>query len=297
MKEITIFTPTFNRAYILGRAYDSLLQQTNKEFIWCIIDDGSTDNTEDLVKKWLEEKKIEIQYIKQENGGKHVAHNAAVKKCKTNYMLILDSDDYLSEKTIEILLKDIENIKNKKNISGIIGNKFDGRNGNVIGTNMPTDIDYASGIELYQRYGFEGDTLRIYKTEILKQFLFPIIKGEKFIYENVVFEPIDSKYKMLINREKLYYCEYLKDGYTSNSDKIKKENPYGYALSLKSSAKYAINFINKIKYNILLIIWIRRYNLKKEMSLQDKGLFYFAVYPLALIFEKLKIPKFFFNRS
>lgn len=82
MKTLTIFTPTYNRGYILGNAYESLKKQTNKDFIWLIVDDGSTDNTEDIVEKWIEENTIEIRYIKKENGGKHTAYNVA---CVSRY--------------------------------------------------------------------------------------------------------------------------------------------------------------------------------------------------------------------
>ncbi len=240
MKKITIFTPTYNRAYILRQAYESLLEQTNKNFIWLIIDDGSTDNTEEIVKTWQKENKIEINYIKQENQGKHIAHNTAVKNCDTEFFLILDSDDYLSKNAIEILENETQKIENQENISGIIGNRWIPKSNKAIGTEMPKGIEYASGLELYQKLGFKGDTLRLYKTKILKEFLFPKIEGEKFIYENVVFDVIDSKYKMMINRDKLYYGEYLEDGYTSNAKKVKENNPKGYACSLNSGIKYSI---------------------------------------------------------
>lgn len=291
MKRITIFTPTYNRAYILGQAYKSLLEQTNKEFIWLIIDDGSTDNTQQLVSEWQKENKIDIKYIKQENQGKHIAHNTAVANCNTEFLLILDSDDFLSENAIEILNKEIEKIKENENISGIIGNRWIPKSNKVIGTEMPKDIEYARGLELYQKLGFKGDTLRLYKTKILKKFLFPKIEGEKFIYENVVFDIIDSKYKMLINRDKLYYGEYLEDGYTSKSKKLKNNNPKGYAISLKSSARYSIKKTEKIKYSILYYIWIRRYKIEVAEEMKNKPIIYF----ISIIFEKLKFPKFFFE--
>lgn len=293
---ITVFTPTYNRAYILGQAYKSLKNQTNKNFIWLIINDGSTDNTEELINKWKNEKKINIKYIKQENSGKHVAHNTAVKNCDTEFLLILDSDDYLSENAIEILEKETEKISDIIDISGIIGNKYNAKTKQVIGTEMPENIKYASGKELYEKYQFKGDTLRLYKTSILKENLFPQIKGEKFIYENVVFDKIDAKHKMLINRDKLYYCEYLEDGYTANAGKVKEENPIGYALSLKSSAKYSVKKINKIKYTILYIMWCRRKEIKREKNenFKDMTIYCFS-YPIARIFEMIKFPKSFFR--
>ena len=290
MEQLTIFTPTYNRGYILEKAYESLKNQSNKDFIWLIVDDGSDDNTEELVKKWKEEKNIKIEYIKQKNQGKHIAHNTAVINCRTEYFLILDSDDFLNKEAVEILNKEAKKISDLQNISGIIGNRFDFKSKKVIGNSMPQNVKFASGLELYQKYGHKGDTLRLYKTQILKDNLLPKIKDEKFIYENVIFDVIDSKYKMLINRDELYYCTYMKDGYTNNSVNLKKNNFKGYALSLESSSIYSINIIEKIKYNILYIIWCRRYNI--EMNPKLKNIF---IYCIALIFEKIKYPKFFFE--
>ncbi len=284
MKKITIFTPTYNRAYILGQAYKSLLEQTNKEFIWLIIDDGSTDNTQQLVSEWQKENKIDIKYIKQENQGKHIAHNTAVENCNTEFLLILDSDDFLSENAIEILNKEIEKIKENKNISGIIGNRWIPKSNKVIGTEMPKDIEYASGLELYQKFGFKGDTLRLYKTEVLKKFLFPKIEGEKFIYENVVFDIIDSKYKMLINRDKLYYCDYLEDGYTVNAKKLKKENPIGYAYALNSGVKYSLTIRRKIKWTVLYIEWCKKNKIENAYNNFCNPLLYIIMYIPATIY-------------
>ena len=94
-KRMTVFTPTYNRAYILPKLYDSLCQQTVKSFEWLIVDDGSVDNTQELVEKWIEEKKIEIRYFKQANGGKQRAHNLGVEKSKEEIFVCVDSDDYV----------------------------------------------------------------------------------------------------------------------------------------------------------------------------------------------------------
>lgn len=278
MKKITIFTPTYNRAYILGQAYESLLAQTNKNFIWLIVDDGSTDNTEKLVENWQKENKINIEYIKQENQGKHIAHNTAVKICNTEFFLILDSDDFLSKNAVEVLDEEVKKIEKKEGISGIIGNRWIPKSNEVIGTEMPKNIEFASGLELYQKLGFRGDTLRLYKTKILKEFLFPKIDGEKFVYENVVFDVIDSKYKMLINRDKLYYCNYLEDGYTANAKKVEEDNPKGYAFALNSKSKYAITIWEKIKGTILYIQWCKKHKLKNAYKNFYNSLLYVIMY-------------------
>lgn len=288
MKKITVFTPTYNRAYILEHAYQSLVKQTNQNFTWLIIDDGSTDDTYKFIKKWKKDGKIDIEYFYQENSGKHIAHNKAVKECKTDYMLILDSDDYLSNNAIEILMLEIKKIDNNKKISGIIGNRFYPKSDKCLGTQMPPNINYASSGELYEKYNFKGDTLRMYKTEILKQYLFPKIGKEKFMYENVIFDPIDAKYKMLINRDKLYYGTYLEDGYTKNTKRIKEENPVGYAYSLNIGVKYAITIRKKIKWTIIYILWCKKMHISKYYRNFNSKMYFIFVYPMALIYNWMR---------
>lgn len=293
MPKITIFTPTYNREQKLKICFKSLVNQTNQDFIWLIIDDGSNDNTKELINDFKKRANFEIQYNYQENGGKHRAHNNAIKRCKTDYFLILDSDDFLSSNAIEKIYEKIKKIDNMDNISGIIGNKYH-PNKKVIGTKMP-NIKYVTGNELYQKMKFTGDTLRIYKTSILKKFPFPEINNEKFIYENVVFDQIDKKYKMLAIKECLYYVEYQPDGYTSKSKELKNNNPIGYALSLKSAAEYAISKQKKLNWTILYIIWCKNKKIDNSFKNFNNKILYIAVYPIAIIFNLIKFPSFFFE--
>lgn len=293
-KEITIFTPTYNRACLLKRIYLSLKSQSNLNFIWLIVDDGSTDETRETVKRFICEKKIEIKYIYQKNGGKHRAHNTAVKDCKTDYFFILDSDDYLMKEAIEVLIQKIRVIENNNKISGIIGNRIDSINFKPIGKEIP-NIEIATGNELYQKYGFKGDTLRLYKTSILKKYLFPEIRDEKFISENVVFDKIDSKYKMLVIKEKIYVGEYQENGYSNNIYKIQRKNPIGYLISLNSSAKYSITLKNKLGYTVLYMIWRKKLNLKYTEDIERNIIYEIICFPLIYIFSILKRPRFFFK--
>ncbi len=291
---ITVFTPTYNRKELLKRCFNSLLQQTDKNFKWLIVDDGSIDDTDKLVSILKKEAPFEIIYFYQQNGGKHRAHNTAVKLCDTNYFLILDSDDILSKNAIEVLNKKISLIDNQNNISGILGNRFYIENQKVIGTVVP-DIKYASGIELYQKYNFKGDTLRLYKTKILKEYLFPEIPNEKFISENVVFDRIDQKYKFLIIKDKLYLCEYQENGYSNSINKLKYNNPIGYSLSLKSASETAINFGQKINWTILYIIWCKKMKLKNSFKEYKNKILYVILYPISQVFILMRYPRFFFK--
>lgn len=290
---ITIFTPTYNRKRLLERCYDSLVNQTNKNFEWLIVDDGSVDETKEYVNKIKKIAPFEIKYIYQKNGGKHRAHNNAVKNCKNDYFLILDSDDFLDEKCIEVLNEKIKKISDIEDISGIIGNRFRIDSKKVIGTTMPKE-EIISGIELYQKKGFYGDTLRMYKTKILKEYLFPEIENEKFIYENVVFDSIDTKYKFLSIKDVLYYGEYQENGYTARANKLKINNPIGYSLSLKSAAETAIVYSKKVNWTILYIIWCRKMKIRGFKKFKNKFL-YILLEPVTWLFDLIKYPRFFYN--
>lgn len=292
--KITVFTPTYNRATLLKRCFDSLNNQTDKNFKWLIIDDGSTDNTKEVIEKIKTTANFEIIYKYQKNGGKHRAHNCAVKMCDTNYLLILDSDDTLSKNALAILNKKISTIDALDNIAGILGNRFDLSTGEVIGTKVP-NLEYSSGLELYQKLGFKGDTLRLYKTAILKKYLFPEIDAEKFIYENVVFDQIDKEYRLLLIKEKLYYGEYQPDGYTNKANKLKNNNPIGYSLSLKSASETAVNFKKKVNWIILYIIWCKLKQINYDFKNYKNKFLFICLYPVARFFIIIKFPKFFFN--
>ena len=292
--KITVFTPTYNRAHLLKRVFESLQNQTDKNFIWQIVDDGSKDDTRNVVEDFKKSSSFEIQYLYKKNGGKHTAHNFGVENCKTDYFLILDSDDWLSEDAIEVVNKKIKKVDNLENISGIIGKKFCIDNSSSQ-AEMPKNIEFASGIELYEKYGLEGETLRIYKTSVLKEYLFPVIKNEKFVSENVVFDKIDQKYKMYVIPEKLYFYEYLDDGYSRNIDKIHLQSPIGYAISLKSSAETALFLKNKIKWTILYIIWCQKTNCINGYDKFNNKLLYILLLPIVKLFTIFKFPKFFFR--
>ena len=291
--KITIFTPTYNRQKLLRRTFESLQKQTDTNFKWLIIDDGSEDDTRKEVERMITESKFNIAYIFQQNGGKHRAHNTAVKNCDTEYMLILDSDDYLIDSAIANLNSKIRLIKNKKHIAGIIGNRINCSDGSIIGTAMP-DIQYASGNELYQKYGLKGDTLRLYKTSILNNFLFPEIAGEKFIPENVVFDQIDKKYKLLVMKELLYVGEYQDVGYTNSIYQVHLKNPIGYALSLRSSAQSSVTLKMKIGYLILYLMWCKKAKLTPAFEGTYDIFLRLLFKPITFIFIKLKYPAFFF---
>lgn len=233
---ISIITPTYNRGYILSNLYNSLLKQTNKNFEWIIIDDGSQDNTEELIKTWNVD--FSIRYFKQKNGGKHRAVNRGVPLAEYEFIFIVDSDDYLPNNAVEIIEKMIFSIKDIKNLAGVAGLRVY-PNGKPIG-NFPkgvtTFID-ASSIER-DKYKIIGDKAEIFKKEILLKYPFPEIEGENFISEGSSWMKIaEDGYKIRWYPIPIYIGEYLEDGLTKNKSRFLK-NFKGYTLTTKTSLKY-----------------------------------------------------------
>src|SRR5699024_101291 len=116
---VSICTPTYNRAYTLSRLYESLLEQTDKDFEWVVVADGSTDNTKEIVQEWSDEGKILINYIYQSNQGKHVALNKGMEVARGILFTCLDSDDWFYHNAVQIVREKWTEKPNEE-IAGII---------------------------------------------------------------------------------------------------------------------------------------------------------------------------------
>jgi glycosyltransferase involved in cell wall biosynthesis len=246
---ITVFTPAYNRVYTLTRLYDSLVNQTNKDFEWLIINDGSTDNTEGLIQSFFDEKKIRIRYIKQENGGKHRAINRGALEAEGELFFIVDSDDYLSKNAIERINYHYTYIKGKEDFAGICGCKAYFSGERVGGKAAFTVLD-CNSLDFRYKYKIKGDVAEVFRTEILKQYPFPDIAGEKFCPESLVWNRIAMKYKLRWFNENIYLCEYLPDGLTSKIFEIRKKSPQASILCYSELEKMTVPFIQKMKANI-----------------------------------------------
>lgn len=214
---ITIMTPTYNRAYILHKAYRSLKNQTTFDFEWIIIDDGSSDNTEQIVNQWIREcTDFDIIYKKQPNGGKHRAINRAVQMARYEWFLILDSDDELTENAVQLIHFWIDDVKGCSDIVGVAGLK--GTADHVVGSRLKKDYIDATNLER-KKYGLLGDKAEIYKTNILKQYPFPEFEGENFLRESAVWDRIaQDGLKLRWYNDVIYMCEYIEDGLTKNTN-------------------------------------------------------------------------------
>ncbi|NHC43071.1 glycosyltransferase family 2 protein [Bacillus sp. MM2020_1] len=231
MKMLTVFTPTYNRAYCLENCYKSLLQQTCKEFIWLIIDDGSTDNTKEKVDRWIAENLVEIKYHYQENQGMHGAHNTAYKLIDTELNVCIDSDDTIPPQAVE-KITDFWIKYGSDKYSGIIG--LDSYNDNtIIGTELPKNHNSSTLFDLYYKYGVKGDKKLVYRTELSRLFPYPLFENERYVGLAYKYYMIDKQYKMLLLNEILCCVEYLPDGSSLNMINQYKKNPRGWAFYRK----------------------------------------------------------------
>lgn len=239
MKLITIFTPTYNRAYCLHQLYESLVSQTNKDFLWLVIDDGSSDDTYDLVQSWIAQNKIEIQYIKQENQGMHGGHNTAYKNIETELNTCIDSDDYMPHDAIEKIIKTWVGRDKAIDACGIIG--LDAyKDGKIVGTAIPDGINYSGLPDLYFKHKVNGDKKVVLRTDVVKKYPeYPLFKGEKFVPLGVLYSMISDDYKFICSNEVFCIVEYLPDGSSRNIYHQYKRNPMGFRYSRIIEMKYS----------------------------------------------------------
>lgn len=229
--KLTIFTPTYNRAYMLPKLFESLQRQTKKDFEWLIVDDGSSDNTKDLVGDLANEADFKIHYFYQENQGKHVAINTALRYISTPYFVTVDSDDFLEDNAVEIIFSKLPLIDHSKDIVALaspikILNKE--THGNTI-----TENTAATTYEMIYKHNIHGEATLIFKTELAERFEYPTYSGEIFMLESVVFNRMDKMYKFLYIPESIVIAEYIPDGLTSQGKKKLIDNPQGAALAYK----------------------------------------------------------------
>ena len=248
---LTIFTPAYNRAYTIHKCYESLKRQSCKDFEWLIIDDGSTDNTKELVKKWIKETNdFKIRYIYQENQGMHGAHNTAYENIYTELNVCIDSDDYMPNDAVEKIRDAWKKVRDNKKISGLIGlDAYEG--GRIIGDKLPENIKTDTLFDLSYNKGIIGDKKLVYRTELTKRYPYPIYEGEKYVGLAYKYYKLDQDYSLAVMNEVVCIVEYMEDGSSRNMFSQYVKNPKGFAFyrienmkNPKASLKY------KFKENI-----------------------------------------------
>lgn len=290
---ITLFTPTYNRAHLLSRLYNSILMQDVIDVEWLIVDDGSIDDTEALIENFQKESIINIRYYKKSNGGKHTAINFGLQNAKGELFFIIDSDDVLAENALKNIKIHYQSIKNNNNICGIVGLSQYIDKQEIVGDFFLRDVWEVSFADIYLKYHLKGDKSVAFKTQVLKKYPFPEKQGIRFVFEAVVWHEMSKKYKVLAINEVIQKIEYLQDGLTDSSYKKWYVNAlaFSYFQLIKNRtypfAQYPSHALwNYIHLGINALLSGKTYF--KKLSLLDQ-LIYVAVYPRAFYsYLKLK---------
>lgn len=285
-KLITILTPTYNRADLLGRLFSSLKEQVINNFVWIIVDDGSSDNTEVVVNRFASDKFC-IQYYKKENGGKHTAINYGMNYVKTELTFIVDSDDCL----LPIATKEIEDyynkyVEEKKSLCSFSFLRCY-KNGEPI-----VSLDKEEFVSSYPvcrvKENRPGDMAEVYFSNALKEFPFPQFCCEKFLSEDVSWIPMGVKYSTVYINKAIYQGEYLEGGLTDN-DKITKFNsPIGSMCRGKVLMTKECGIKSKIKGAIIYDCY--KIAARKKYIILDKGIipkgniWCYLLYPFGVMF-------------
>ena len=238
MPFLTIFTPAYNRAHTLARTYESLRRQDCKDFVWLIVDDGSTDETADRVKAWQsQETEFEIRYLYKENGGMHTAHNAAYEVIDTELNVCIDSDDCLAEGAVRKIKAAWEKVR-EKGYAGLIGLDADMDTGKIIGTGFPPNLADTT-LGGYYAGGGAGDKKLVYRTDVINSVPpYPVFEGEKYVGLVYKYTLIDQKYKLAVLDEVLCEVEYQPDGSTGTMFRQYLNNPKGFAFLRNVNMQY-----------------------------------------------------------
>ena len=245
MRSLTIFTPAYNRAHTIGRTYESLCRQTCKDFCWLVVDDGSSDNTRQLVEGWIAEGRISIRYIYQQNQGMHGAHNTAYRNIDTPLNVCIDSDDYMPDDAVEKILN-CWNEKGSGHFAGLIGLDVT-ENGKVIGTRFPDGMKTTT-LQGFYHSGGRGDKKLVYRTDVIKKYPeYPLFEGERYVGLAYKYMLIDQDYELITLNEPLVIVEYQQDGSSFNMFKQYWNNPKGFAFFRKAEMKTSLGMKRKLQ--------------------------------------------------
>ncbi len=253
MSVLTIFTPIYNRAHTIGRTYESLCRQTRKDFEWLVIDDGSSDNTKELVLSWIEQTKdFKIRYVYKENGGLHTGYNKAIELMETELCVCIDSDDWMPDDAVEKIVG-FWSAKGANDFSGIIGLDFTPE-GRPIGGYFSNDMKSGHITDLTYKFRHRGDTKIVCRTDLLKRFApMPTLNNEKNFNPIYLYLQVDSVAPFLYLNENLCFVDYQVTGMSANIFNQFYNSPYSFAalrellMSLKRLS-FHVRYKNAIQY-------------------------------------------------
>lgn len=273
---ITVFTPTYNRAHLLGRLYESLCDQSFTDFEWVIVDDGSTDGTASLVQGFIAERRIDIKYLSQANGGKHRAINHGVGQARGELFFIVDSDDSLPIDSLQSIASEWAAVSDSA-VGGVAGLDATPA-GQTIGCGLPSDAIECNSIDIRLRHHVTGDMAEVFTTSVMREFPFPEIEGERFCPEALVWNRIARKYKLRYFNKVIYIAEYQPDGLTDNIVRVRMQSPVASTMCYAEMLGYGIPWGQKLKAAINY--WRFRLCCKKFSRVPQLPLAWNAAMPL-----------------
>lgn len=246
---ITILTPTYNRASLLPRLFDSLLRQTNKDFEWIVVDDGSTDDTREVVVN-LKEKcggAFPMGYVYKANGGKHMAINIGAERARGELLFIADSDDLLTDDALETVANSWHDISDDKSFAGIAGLDIAMDTREVIGSGLPQGHIDCNAIDIRYRHHVTGDMKEVFRTEVLREFPFPEFAGERFCPEQLVWFRMARRYRLRYINKPIYIADYQPDGITAGITRARMRNPSASMLTYAELTECPVPFMARVK--------------------------------------------------
>lgn len=291
-KTLTVFTPAYNRGYIIHKCYESLCRQTSKDFVWLVVDDGSTDNTAELVKEWQKQDNgFEIKYIYKENGGMHTAHNTAYENIDTELNVCIDSDDYMPDDAVEKIISFWRENGSDK-FAGIIALDVYESDGKVIGTELPNKK--STTLMGYYRNGGSGDKKLIYRTDVINATpMYPEFEGEKYVGLAYKYHIVDETKELLIMNEPVCIVDYQEDGSSFSMWKQYYNNPKGFAFFRISEMKYqsGLELFKTCVHYVSSSILAKNYNFISESPRKLQTVLAIPVGYVLSVINKYKVKK------
>lgn len=245
---LSIITPTYNRGHLLKTCYESLLRQTDKDFEWIIVDDGSADNTRDVVESF-DTKDFEIIYVSKENGGKHTALNASHPYIRGRYVTILDSDDYLTDTAVEQIRRGWDAWADNDRVGVVTFLR-----GKTVEDPLCTGSVTGEPVDILggrRKVFHTSDCSEVIRTELFLKYPFPVFPGERFLGEGVLWNRVAETHKCVYINEVIYICDFLEDGLTKAGRAMRIRNPRGGMLSAKLCMGPNNNLPSRIKNGLL----------------------------------------------
>lgn len=268
--KLTILTPIYNRVDLLPQVFTSLQSQTVKDFEWLVIDDGSTDNIREYM-HGLPEVDFPIHYHRKENGGKHTAMNYSHPYIQGEFVLILDSDDYLIPDAVEIILKDWQKYVGVSSV-GVLSYERGGRQGEIISDRASVPNYYISDdIHFRVNQGVGGDRAEVVRTEIFKTLPLPAHENEKFMSEGWLWNNIAIKYQTVYIKKVIYVCEYLDTGLTKSGRSLRMKSPLNMMEACKSFFYDGVCLKIQLKEMLLYCVYGLCSNLSIHKWLHNSG--------------------------